>query len=516
MNTNKEHEILSKTNLDDSSFINESNSEEVIKLLSETSKKVIECLMIKRNQAIINSEIWVDNLWLDFPLENFPENWSIEELDKSLDLILSNILPNYSSPNYFWHMLTSLNSWSLLASNLANIFNQNIIAQEVWPTFTQIENVVIWYISELIWYDKLKSWWTITSWWTNANHTALLVARNKILPWVSENWLTDSLEKYNLLNGTNYKKVVMLYWADSHYSIEKLCWYIWIWTKNSKTIPYKDWKSELDIEKMEEIIEDCEKNNILILWVVITAWTTEKWYVHNIDEVSLVTNKWQNWRSIHLHIDAAHGWWFLVDPIIKDKLFNWISEADSVTIDGHKMFFTNYSCGWIIFKDKNDMEYIKHSADYVIPELTNHDNHWAYTLEWSRWASWVYQLYINIKTMWREGFIKSIRRLIDNKKYLESRLNKFKDHFEILNSWSDLNVLCFRINLEWKSDDELNLLNDSVKNELFKNWKYYVSSTTINWFKAFRSVFMNPLNIEENIDEFISYLFSLIEKYKLT
>jgi len=57
MNTNNEHEILSKTNLDDSSFINESNSEEVIKLLSETSKKVIECLMIKRNQAIINSEI---------------------------------------------------------------------------------------------------------------------------------------------------------------------------------------------------------------------------------------------------------------------------------------------------------------------------------------------------------------------------------------------------------------------------------------------------------------------------
>gem|GEM_PF-7041268 len=57
MNANNEHEILSKTNLDDSSFINESNSEEVIQLLSDTSKKVIDCLMIKRNQAIINSEI---------------------------------------------------------------------------------------------------------------------------------------------------------------------------------------------------------------------------------------------------------------------------------------------------------------------------------------------------------------------------------------------------------------------------------------------------------------------------
>ncbi len=57
---------------------------------------------------------------------------------------------NPGSPNYMGHMLPALNRISLTASVVANVLNQNLIAHEVAPVFTQMENQVISFLADLI------------------------------------------------------------------------------------------------------------------------------------------------------------------------------------------------------------------------------------------------------------------------------------------------------------------------------------------------------------------------------
>ncbi len=494
-------------------IINDLSEKETLDIIMETTKKVLHFLKSNKNKATINSEFHQNRITSDLSIWEFPLKGDRECISKSIDTILwDSKVPNFSSPNYFWHMLPPTTIYSLASSNIANILNQNVIAQEVSPAFTQMENVVVSYLSDLIWYDINEAWWSIVSWWTTANHTALLVARNKILPWVTELWMEWSLKKYNQENDTNYKKTVMLYWEDSHYSIEKLWWYIWIWTDNMLKIPYIQWTHKIDLEKLKTMIDECEKKGMLIASIIITAWTTEKWHVQDIKWVNEIAKIWQNNRPIHLHVDAAHWWWYLVNDELKETVFKWIEEADSVTIDWHKMLYTNYSCWGIVFKDKNSMEYIKHSAGYVIPTDSDDDNHWANTIEWSRWASWIFQLYANLHWIWKEWYKKLINKSLENKEYLLKKLKKEQNKYEILSPGAELNLVCFRYKNEWKNEAELNEINNQLKKELDDDWTYFVSTTTIDDKKTLRLAFMNPKTWEENIDGFLDKVTDILKK----
>lgn len=504
-NKNKSnHFILSEISIDD-----------IVNHIASTTRQVLEVLDKNKNKAILNSD-FNQNLIKDaMPIWEFPTVWDSESISKSIDLILNKSkVPNYNSPNYFGHMLPTTTIHNLVTNNIATIFNQNIIAEEVWPVFTHMENVVIWYLADLIWFDINKAWWSMGSWWTNANHTALIVARNKMLPNLDELWIQEALENYNKENNTQYKKLVALHWNESHYSIEKLWWYIWVGSKNMKNIPHIDWTHKLDLEQLKNQIDECEKNNELIISIIVTAWTTEKWHVQDIKWVNEIAKKWQNNRPIHFHVDAAHWWWFLTNQKLKETIFAWIEEADSVTIDWHKMLYSSYSSWgwWIVFKDKNDMDYIKHSAGYVIPKDSEDDNHWAKTIEWSRWAWWVYQLYSNIKSFWKQWYNKIFQKLLDNKEYLIKKLKERGDIFEIMNNDAELNLVCFRFKTEWKNNKELNKINDQIKKELDSDWTYFVSNTKIDEIKMFRAVFMNPSTEQKNIDSFLDKTIELIEQ----
>ncbi len=500
-----------KTEIDDL-FVNNGNLENVAKLVWDITFKVLKCLMDKK--AIINSNIDFKEIKSSFEFKKFPENWN-RKLDFVNDVTEKWPVINSWSPNYIWQMLPALNIPAIIANHIATILNQNLIAEEVAPIFTQMENQVIWYLSDIIGYNKEESGWSITSWWTIANLTAMLVTRNTILKWAEEKWIQKALEEYNKDNKTTYEDIELFVWEDAHYSIEKLAWYVWIWSEKIKKIPYDRW-FELDTKFLKSEIEKSEKNKKLILWIFITAWTTEKWHIHDIDwVVNVAKNIWQNWRKIYVHVDAAHWGWFLVDEKIKEEYFKSIKEADSVTIDGHKMFYTNYSCWWIIFKDKKSLNKIKHSAKYIISNDSLNENHWAYTIEWSRWTWWVFQLWSSIKSFWKDWYKKLVNKTIENTQLFKKLLEQTKD-FEVLSWDSPLNLICFRFHPEGINDEnELNSINVNLKKILFKDWEYYAWDTEIDDKKCFRSVFMNYNITESDLAWFIKKIRELYESIKI-
>lgn len=435
-----------------------------------------------------------------------------------LEIILEKSMSmNFWSPNFIWQMHPSRNIPAIVANHTSALLNQNMIAEEVSQGYTKMENQVIWFLADLIGYDIHKSWWSIVSWGTVANHTAMLVARNLTLSndwdWVAENWIHDSLIRFNELNGTDYKDVVLFVWEDNHYSIDKIASYVWIWSKKIQLIPY-DENYKLNIDCLSNMVEQSEIEKKLILWVSVTAWTTEKWHVHDIEGILSITKwKWQNWRKIYTHVDAAHWWWFLVDDNIKNTLFKWIDNADSVTMDGHKMFFTNYSCWWIVFKDSKNLSCLKQSAKYILDENSKNENHWSITLEWSRWSSWVHQLWTSIKHLWKKWYKEIINKLLDNTKIFHELLEN-DENFEILSWKPDLNLVCFRFKPKWVDDEfKLNEINLRLKQDLIYDWEFYVWDTTIDDKKCFRSVIMNFETSEENLKWFISKIKELYSKF---
>ncbi|MDP2103852.1 MAG: pyridoxal-dependent decarboxylase, partial [Candidatus Gracilibacteria bacterium] len=274
---------------------------------------------------------------------------------------------NPGSPSYMGHMLPALNRIALAAGVIANVLNQNMIAHEVAPIFTQMENQVISFLADLIGYDIMKSGGAIVSGGTNANHTAMLVARNRLLPGVEKHGVHKALRAYNKDNNTDYEDFVIFVGEDAHYSIEKLAGYIGIGSDQVRIIPcIKGSHTTLDTHRLEEMIQEAENNKELVIGISITAGTTEKGNVHNIDDIMRVAKNGPNGKEFYVHVDAAHGGGFLTNDTIKGKLFQGINQADSVTIDGHKMLYTNYGCGGIIFKDQESLGYIKQSAPYVL------------------------------------------------------------------------------------------------------------------------------------------------------
>ncbi|MEG1002051.1 tyrosine decarboxylase [Clostridium sp.] len=182
-----------------------------------------------------------------------------------------------------------------------------------------------------------------------------------------------------------------------HYSWVKATDIMGIGTDNLVSIKIKN-NYRMDIDELRKTIEDLTSKNIPILGVVAVAGTTEEGAVDYIDKIVELKNEFsKKGINFYFHVDAAYGGYtrsiFLdenYDFIPKDQLhakymkhkvfrnaeldwptddvynaFKAMSEADSITIDPHKMGYVPYSAGGLVIKDSRMKDTISYFASYV-------------------------------------------------------------------------------------------------------------------------------------------------------
>lgn len=478
------------------------NLGEFVEIMTETIYKIFKLLQGSETvgyQSVIGFDKKTFPLVKKrFGLEAFPEKGeSVQDFFQDID---QKIQPFVSpgSPNYFGHMLPALNMSAIIADTVANILNQNVIAEHVAPSLTYMENQVVGYLADLIGYEQDKAVGAIVSGGTTANHTALLVARNKSLPGVAEKGVTKALQDYNGIHGTKYSDIAILSGEDSHYSIEKLASYVGVGSEGNHKIAYLN--DQMDPVKLDAKIRELKQKNVLPIAIVATAGSTEKGHIDDLKAIAQVAKE----HKVYLHIDAAHGGGFLVDPELKAKYFQGIEEADSVTIDGQKMLYTNYSCGGIIFKNRFYREYLKQSARYVLDTQDEEvENHGKYTIEGSRGGSGILQLWSSIRTFGKEGYLKINQQLLTRTQEFRDILLK-NSNFEILSGESPLNLVCFRYVNPCFSEGALNELNRLLAKEIFQDGEFFVSNSTIDGKNCFRVVIMNLSTEKKHLQAFLS------------
>ncbi|EPA0826368.1 tyrosine decarboxylase [Enterococcus hirae] len=355
-------------------------------------------------------------------------------------------VPWHTAGRYWGHMNSETLMPSLLAYNFAMLWNGNNVAYESSPATSQMEEEVGLEFARLMGYKD--GWGHIVADGSLANLEGLWYARNiKSLPlamkevapelvsgksdWELMNMSTkeimdlldsvpekiDDIKAHSARSGKHLQQLgKWLVPQTKHYSWLKAADIIGIGLDQVIPVPV-DHNYRMDINELEKIVRQLAAEKTPILGVVGVVGSTEEGAIDGIDKIVALRRVLEkDGIYFYLHVDAAYGGYgrsiFLdeennfipfeelkdvhakhhvftenKDYILEDvhRAFKAIEEAESVTIDPHKMGYVPYSAGGIVIKDVRMRDVISYFATYVfekgadIPALLG-----AYILEGSK------------------------------------------------------------------------------------------------------------------------------------
>ena len=114
---------------------------------------------------------------------------------------------------------------------------------------------------------------------------------------------------------------------------------------------------------LAQTLAELAEQDLLPIAYVTTAGTTDFGEIGHLDELAAVTRSHGLW----LHVDAAYGGALMFSEKHRHRLAG-IEQADSVTIDFHKLFYLPVSCGVFMVRNRAHFDYIRLHAEYLNPE----------------------------------------------------------------------------------------------------------------------------------------------------
>ncbi len=212
-----------------------------------------------------------------------------------------------------------------------------------------------------------------------------------------------------------------------HYSWDKAADVLGIGQDNVEYINVKD-NYRMDIDHLQETIDRLVNKKIPILAVVGVVGTTEESAVDEIHKIVELRREYTEKVAFYFHIDAAYGGYvralfldkndkFMDFEKWKEELYNlvrdryddshiqrddsirhiedWIdkdiydafkamSEADSITVDPHKMGYVPYAVGGIVLRDNRVLDLVSYFAPYISRVKDNFDALGSYIMEGSK------------------------------------------------------------------------------------------------------------------------------------
>lgn len=183
---------------------------------------------------------------------------------------------------------------------------------------------------------------------------------------------------------------------SKHYSWTKAVDILGIGQENVVYVQVKD-NYRMDVRHLKENIDRLVAEKTPILGVVAVVGTTEEGAVDEVHEIVRLREEYEKKGvSFYLHIDAAYGGYARTIFLDEDDHFmgfndlkkalheqgvvhkevDWpsndvyeayraIPEADSITIDPHKMGYVPYAAGGVVMKDRRVLDLISYFAAYV-------------------------------------------------------------------------------------------------------------------------------------------------------
>ncbi len=300
---------------------------------------------------------------LPLPAEGMDAGALLAELER--DVFAHTAQLNH--PKYIGHMTQALPWMSVLAEAFIATLNQNQVKIETAYVSTLIENKVLGWLHQRVYgfdeafyhdifADGNRPLGNMVGGGTMGNLTALAVALERQLPGVRKCGL------HAVLRDSAHTGVVVLGSARTHYSMKKALATLGLGEDAMCLIP-ADADNRIDLAALQRKIDELKAGRVKILALVGIAGTTETGSIDPLAELAAIARRERLW----FHVDAAWGGALLLADRYQ-ALYRGIELADSVVIDGHKLFWVTMAQSMVLFKDTASLDALKHNANYIIRE----------------------------------------------------------------------------------------------------------------------------------------------------
>lgn len=225
----------------------------------------------------------------------------------------------------------------------------------------------------------------------------------------------------------------LVFGGDVHVVWEKFCRYFDV---EPRIVPLQPGKYTIGPEDVRPHIDE---NTIGVAAVLGTTFTGHKDDIGGINEL-LVQIKTERDLDVPLHVDGASGgfvWPFLYPDSEWDFR---LEQVRSVNVSGHKFGLVYPGIGWLIFREKSDLN----------PELVFEENYLGktdatFTLNFSTGSSMVLAQYYNLVRYGRAGYTYVMKHMQENARMLAEKLQDI-GKFELIDPEAEqLPLVAFRL-----------------------------------------------------------------------
>ncbi|PFJ88775.1 aspartate aminotransferase family protein [Bacillus cereus] len=526
-------------------------NEEKQQLLLESMQKIIKNLDQLKNEERATlgkceekSEGYYNDLihQSHIPLAGITMSEVIEELNQFMNghpypnkYYLSNAVPLPSIP-------------SLLGVMTMALLNGNGVWDVYGPGAAEAEVKVVSMLSKLIGYNPHNSGGYTTWGGQGCVFSSLRLAISKQFPLAKEHGAPQNVYCFASENA--------------HYSLLKSAEATGIGSNQLIKVKTDPYTNSMDIEDLEAKMIQVIKNGGIPLYILATMGSTDTFTIDDIRKIKESAESIQKkykLKPIYIHADSAMGGFysffnnysFEENPLsfesnvknalqyVQDKM-QYMSLADSVCFDFHKLGQTPYASSILIVKNHTDLQLMDIEQDDT-PYLGNRSYgsyHTGYTLECSRAGSAI-PMYINLLAFGIEGYQKLLANYIRVNLLFREKLRTALPQVAITNDFTYGPITTFRFYLNgdgqenWEKEriglatkeeiEDTNRLNIELFNYLGKNRDQVffgdttrscvvdvINSYDRNPISTLKFFSISPYTTVECIDEIVEFLYKHI------
>lgn len=395
----------------------------------------------------IHSDLTLPQIEEVFSEISMPEALGSQDLvlKETVEKVLAHSV-RLTNPKFVGHMTGATAIFSLGVEMLTAVLNQNLNKIETALSASFVERQTLAWLHRLV-YNREDAFYkrtmhhpdgllgTVTSGGTLGNMTALTVARNLALPGVEKLGVAGALRKLKK------KRCVIFASKRVHYSVKKVASLLGFGTESVIEIPVDLFTNKISISELKKYVERERKTGAVIVAFIGVAGTTETGSIDNLEAIAREARRVGAW----FHVDAAWGGAILLSEKHK-SLLSGIEKADSVVMDGHKLFYLPLDHGAVVFKNAKALNAIRHHANYIIREGSVDLGQTS--LEGSRRFNSL-KLWFALKTFGKSGYENLIDHSFEMAQQAAAEIEAHPN-FEVT-SFPETNILTYRyVPEKWK------------------------------------------------------------------
>lgn len=419
---------------------------------------------------------------LDLERQAQPGDW--EELFHWVEAYLQYAVKT-AHPGYLNRMWAGANLPSIIGEMVSALTNTSACTFETAPVSTLMEKYLIQTMLDLVGFPRGAGQMTTGS--SNANMIAMLAARNRYSHCVKKKGLFGQQELFAFVN------------EEAHYSLDRAANILGLGSEHLIKIA-ADSHGRMDAEVLARELERVSAAGGKAFFVTATAGTTVRGGYDRLEPLLALRERYGFW----LHVDGAWGGPVVFSPKLRAQYLPLLEQADSFTLDFHKMPGTALMCNVLLMQEESamlrqalsagDESYIfREGEDGSVRDLGTLSLQCGRRVDSLKW-------FLDWKFYGQAGFAERVEGYLSLCEYAEEQVREHQK-LEMVVPRESFN-LCFRYRAPEGVDAAR--LNTAIRARMQEQGRYLVGTGYINGKLALRLLITNTQVGKAEINDFLA------------